>query len=468
MKNVCLVVVDGLGISRKKDEKDATKPAKFLTDRKEGNLYFHLKAAGKYVGLPDGMVGNSEVGHMTLGAGRATLQSLKLINDKIKNGEFVKRIAELVPSFSEQIHLIGLISDGGVHSHIEHLKFLLKAIPKNKKISIHAISDGRDSGPCKLKEYLKQIPEPASITGRYFAMDRDGNEDRTERAYQMLTEGRPGSFNLDDLYRDSITDEFIPPIMIKNEPIKKGDTIILFNYRADRMRQIFTRLVKLGNLITMTDYGLEGAAAIFKLEKLKNTLAEVISKVSGTQSHIAETEKYAHVTYFFNGRHEEVFGNEERILVKSPYVKRMDEEPGTAMSGVALETYEAMARGRNFIVANLAGPDLIGHTGMADKTEKAVEIVNGLVEKLAEAAVALDYVLLITSDHGNAEEMTTNGECSKKHTNNETPLVIINSKRKQLTEKGELADVAPTILDIMGINIPKEMKGKSLVASIHE
>ena len=465
MKRVCLVIIDGFGLAENDSKNNATKSAVFIEKLKASNPYFRLFAHGEFVGLPRGFMGNSEVGHMTIGGGRIIQQSLLRINHLYETGEFRQRIVEVSRNFGKRIHIIGLLSDGGVHSHIDHLKFLLKTIPRNSNdVFVHAIADGRDTAPREFNKYFEEIDEIASVAGRYYTMDRDNNTDRIEKAFQMMTNGNAAAFNINDIYQSGVTDEFIEPVLIKQERIHLEDTIIFFNFRADRMRQIYNRFHDYKSKYTMTEYEKGQGIVLFPSESIKNTLPECLSLLNIRQAHIAETEKYAHVTYFFNGGNERKYTLESRFLINSPKVSNFDEKPETAMKEVAKCCIERIKDGYEFIVVNFAGPDLVGHTGNLAKTKESVKILDNEIEKIYNECVANSFALLITADHGNSEQMRYENEVCKSHTCNRVPLIIINSGCDFISGKSySLADIAPTILDLMGANIPDEMTGKSII-----
>jgi len=454
-----------------------------------------------------------------LGAGRVVWQDLARISRSISDQTFFanKTLLDLlsyVKNNNKKLHLLGLVSDGGVHSHIDHLLAFVQAI-KNSKIQsafIHMITDGRDSPPKNALTYLEKLENSlanseikiASVSGRYYAMDRDKHWERTERAYRVIVEGigeksQSAKDALQQAYSKNETDEFISPTAIcnsQNNPLVKvedGDGIIFFNFRADRMRQITTAILKPDfkdfkreiipkNLkaVTMTSYEENKklpVQVLFPPVNLKNTLAEVISNNNLHQLHIAETEKYAHVTYFFNGGREEPFPNEDRILVPSPRVATYDLKPEMSAHEITKKLIPNL-KNYDFIVVNFANPDMVGHTGNMDAAIKAVETVDKCLGEIIPKALGLDKTIIITADHGNVEQLIDpDKKIDKEHTINPVPLILIQKNNKLATENnitnflnqspiGILADVAPTILDIMGIEKPTEMTGQSLARSL--
>ncbi|KAI5169627.1 2,3-bisphosphoglycerate-independent phosphoglycerate mutase [Pancytospora epiphaga] len=490
MRKVCLVIIDGFGVSNK-FHGNATTAAKFIDKKKLTSKWIKLKASGKYVGLPEGYSGNSEVGHMTIGAGRRIEQSLLCINRYWNTGIFTSRINKL--SLATRVHIVGLLSNGGVHSHIDHLKHLLAVVPGD--VFVHTIADGIDTPPDQFFKFLSSINcRVATISGRYYAMDRDGNDERVTSVFNAMT-AEEYPVNLLDLDNPSsksfdikksisnfpnitkkernrfidykYADEYIPPVRLVQDRIKPEDAIIFYNFRADRMRQLVKLFKKYKHVYTMTDYGLDDTVnVIFRTQKPLNTLAEWLEKHSLTQAHIAETEKYAHVTYFFNGGDETLLSGETRFLVKSPSVNGFDETPETAMNEVKSKCINAINLGFDFIVINLAAPDLVGHSGNFEAAIKAVKTADEIVKELHQFCSKTGYMLMITGDHGNSEQMEKN----KSHTTNDVPLLLIGAasgiellSEDSMDNPGELADIAPTILDLMGIPAPDEMTGRSLI-----
>ena len=518
---VLLVILDGWGISPQK-EGNATLMADipFFYSLVKNYPSATLSAASESVGLMLGEVGNSEVGHLNIGAGRVVWQDLAKITRSIEDKAFFKNpelleLLQYVGDENKKLHLVGLVSDGGVHSHINHLAALLKlcAQLKIKSIFLHLICDGRDSPPKNTKKYLAKLAEPlkksgtkiATVSGRYYAMDRDKRWDRTQKAFRAIVGGEgkkaySAEKAIDSAYAGGESDEFIIPTVIfgseQTSPgkIENGDGIIFFNFRADRMRQLvdsildpdFKEFSKRANpknlkVITMTAYAKEKkwpqAVALLKPTNFKHVLAEAISSHNLKQLHIAETEKYAHVTYFFNGGREKPFPGEDRILVPSPRVATYDLKPEMSADGVYKKLIANLTK-YDFIVVNFANPDMVGHTGNMKAGIKAVEITNNYLEQIITKTLPQNISVVIIADHGNVEQMTNpDGGINKEHTINPVPFILVRANNKLAQEKdlnlflnqppvGVLADVAPTILDIMNIEKPVEMTGQSLAGSI--
>ncbi|AEE15240.1 2,3-bisphosphoglycerate-independent phosphoglycerate mutase [Thermodesulfobium narugense DSM 14796] len=500
MNKILLIILDGFGFS-KETYGNAVAVSHMPNYRRIMNTYPNtlLVASGEEVGLPPGQMGNSEVGHLNLGAGRIMYQELTRINKAIKDGSFFtnKELKCVMNKAREKaLHLVGLVSDGGVHSHIEHLKSLITMAKQEgvKNVYVHAITDGRDTQPGTAINFLKEVEAHTkqegtgvivSVSGRYYAMDRDKRWERTQKAYDVFTGRDKTNFKT---YEEAIiylsgkgeTDEFFTPFSVglnsHETRIKDGDSIIFFNFRADRMRQITRALLdpefKEFNVIklklfplTFTEYDKEFPLPVaFKNEIPKNVLAEVISNKGLFQLHTAETEKYAHVTFFFNGGREEPFDKEERILIHSPKVATYDLKPEMS----AFELTESLLKSLfdknyDFTVVNFANPDMVGHTGNFEAVKKALNAVDICLGKIFDL-FENKFPIVITADHGNCEEMLdkNTGEPMTSHTTNPVPFVIVGNK-KPLRENGILADVAPTVLELMGIIQPEEMTGRSLI-----
>ncbi|KAG0438642.1 2,3-bisphosphoglycerate-independent phosphoglycerate mutase [Dictyocoela muelleri] len=557
----CLIIIDGFGHSTNQNEKNAIDKncqwMKLLSRKYKSYLIY---AHGLHVGLPDNQMGNSEVGHLTIGAGRVVLQDQVRINKIISNeqmGEYLNFI-----SSGKRLHLIGLLSDGGVHGHIDHIKSLLRNLKdKFDDIFVHIISDGRDTSVKSVLRYIREMSgfmtemkkgEFGSISGRFYSMDRDKNWERTMESYKMfIGEGKiythdqfnkidkrttsyknnepennsrnnfeysdhceiKNSIEAEDYwklvkiiinnYKNNITDEFIfPTLLSEKAQILINDTVIFTNYRADRMRQLTKIFLdKRHNIITMTEYDksfsepsqkniVNGilkniSKVIFMRPEIKKTLGEVVSDAGLTQARIAETEKYAHVTYFLNGGSESEFLNEKRLMVPSPKVKSYCETPEMNMKGVVENIIKMMNSNSNdsdgnpkndnsqidMIIANLAAPDMVGHTGKFNETCAAVRYTDELIGLIYECCKINGYALVITADHGNAECMEKYGNIVTKHTTNKVPLIICTEERKIHVDKDwgyddsefSLIDVAPTVLDLLGIEKPNEMTGKSVL-----
>ncbi len=466
--------------------------------------YTRIITSGEKVGLPEGQMGNSEVGHLNLGAGRIVHQDIVRINKAIDSGEIDENeTLNNAFSYAEEndraVHFIGLVSDGGVHSSIKHLK-KLTAMVENTSIDksfVHVLTDGRDTDPrsgkgfvSDLHDYLTpQKTKIASVCGRYYTMDRDKRWDRIKKGYDLMVhaKGKPFQDPVEAIiksYEDGITDEFIEPVVIvdeENKPagiIREGDVVICFNFRTDRLRQITTVLsqrdmpdydMKKLDLyyVTMTQYDkdFKDVHVVFSKPDLINTMGEVLEKNGLSQLRIAETEKYAHVTFFFSGGREVVFDNEDRKLIPSPKVATYDKKPEMSAPRVRDAVVESLKEKKyDFICLNFANPDMVGHTGDIDAIIKALETVDACVKDVAETAVENDYAVFITSDHGNAEHAKNeDGSPNTAHSTNPVPLFVLNTPYNKLKE-GKLSDIIPTILKVMDIERPEEMTGEILIS----
>lgn len=497
---IMLMILDGFGISDYY-EADAVQKANTpnLDYLMQNCPHTEINASGLFVGLPDGQMGNSEVGHTNIGAGRIVYQDLTKITKAIEDGDFFS-----VPEFKEAIkrcreknsnlHVMGLVSDGGVHSHINHLFGLIDLCKRENfdRLFIHAFTDGRDTSPKSGINYIKQLEEKiseagvgkiVSVSGRYYAMDRDKRWERVEKAYKAIAEAEGSSYNssveaVNDSYNNDVTDEFIVPCVIDGgQPIEKDDSVIFFNFRPDRARQL-TRVLtdkefnefKVKDLdlyfVCMTPYDetFKNVEVAYKKESPKNTFGEYISKLGYKQLRIAETEKYAHVTFFFNGGVEEEFDGEDRILVPSPKVATYDLQPEMSVPIVRDKVLEAIDTDKyNAIVLNFANTDMVGHTGKLDAAIKAVESVDEAIGKIYKKILEKNGTLLITADHGNCEKMFdyVTHEPHTAHTTNLVPLIVVGKDVK--LKSGRLCDLAPTMLEIMGLDKPEEMTGESLI-----
>jgi 2,3-bisphosphoglycerate-independent phosphoglycerate mutase len=432
-----------------------------------------LKASGEAVGLPPGQMGNSEVGHLTIGSGRVLFQDLMRVNKSIEDGSFFENPA-LVGAFERgaNVHLLGLVSYGGVHSHMDHLKALLRFAPE--KTWIHAFTDGRDVSPHSAVHDLAELPTDriATVVGRYYAMDRDQHWDRTDRAFEAIVrgEGVPGSDPVKEVqrsYDEGVTDEFIEPIVLEGRPrLEAGDSTIFFNFRPDRARQLTERLlVSRFDVTTMTRYRHDFDCPVaFEERQVHETMAEVCAEHGIRQLHVAETEKYAHVTYFFNGGREDEWAGETRILVPSPRdVPSYDHKPEMSAAQVADEFDRALADdGYGFAVVNVANPDMVGHTGSIPAAVKAVEAADAALGRILEAVEREGGIALVTADHGNAEEMLDDGNPQTAHTSNPVPLVVTDAS-VSLREDGELSDLVPTAISLLGLAKPLQMSGHNLL-----
>ena len=501
-KPVVLCIMDGFGV-RNEEKGNAIKAAKTpnLTKLFNENPFTTIGASGLDVGLPDSQMGNSEVGHTNIGAGRVVYQMLVKISKSIKDGDFfqidaLKSAVENCKKNNSALHLIGLLSDGGVHSHIEHLYGLLELAEKNglKKVYVHCLMDGRDvsttSGIGFIKDLEAKMAELgvgkiATVMGRYYAMDRDFAWDRVEKAYAAMVYGEGNKADnavkaMEDSYANDVTDEFIVPTVINEDGmISANDSVVSFNFRPDRARQ-FTRTFvdeafdgferKKGffplNYVCMTQYDetMPNVTVAFPPEELKMTLGEVLAVNNKTQLRIAETQKYAHVTFFFNGGEEKTFNGEDRILIKSPDVPTFDLMPEMSAYPVCDAVCEQITSGKyDAVILNFANCDMVGHTGIFDAAVSAVEAVDTCVGKVVDAALSMGGTVLITADHGNADVMfDENGEPFTPHTTNPVPFCVV-GYNCALKESGRLADIAPTMLQILGIDKPAEMNGESLI-----
>ncbi len=503
-KLTMLMILDGYGINEnKKGNAIAIANTPVMDKLMKQNPNTIIKTSGLDVGLPEGQMGNSEVGHTNIGAGRIVYQELTRITKSIEDGDFFS-IPELVQAIDNckknktKLHIMGLLSDGGVHSHIRHLYAILELAKRKdfEDVYVHCFLDGRDTPPASAENYITQLEKKmaekgvgkiASITGRFYAMDRDKRWARVQKAYDALVNGigekaATAQMAIEDSYQKEIFDEFVLPTLICNgdEPIAtigEKDSVIFFNFRPDRAREITRALVdenfdafetKKLNLfyVCFTNYDdtIPNVQIAFKKDELKNTFGEVVSKHNLTQLRIAETEKYAHVTFFFNGGEEKQYKGEERILIPSPKVETYDMQPEMSAYEVTDKVVEAI-KGQKYdtIILNYANSDMVGHTGNLNAAVKAVEAVDECVGRVVEAIEEVGGVLLITADHGNSEQMIDykTGEPHTAHTTNPVPLVLVGMDAK--LRPGRLADLAPTMLKIMGIEKPEEMTGESLI-----
>lgn len=504
-----LLILDGYGL-RDNPENNAVLQAKtpYFDKLYVTNPMSELLASGRAVGLPEGVMGNSEVGHMTIGSGRINRHELVRINDAISDGSLGTN-SNLIAAFDQtmknnsRLHLLGLLSDGGVHSHIDHLKSLLLLAREAgvEQVMLHLITDGRDTPPKSGKDYVGDIKhfmdetssgKIATVMGRYYAMDRDKRWERTGIAYDCYSKAIGERYDdpvraVEASYSYGVTDEFIKPVLISDDAhsspvVREGDSLLFFNFRADRMRQIvtafgsgsfdeFNRTLPPLNCTTMTSYNDSfDYPILFERGELTNTLTSVLSKAGYTQLRLAETEKYAHVTYFFNGGEEQPFPGEERILVPSPKVATYDLQPemsapevrDTALKAVQSDDYDCL-------ILNFANPDMVGHTGDMEAAIRAMEVVDEAVKTISTAVTEKGGTVFITADHGNLEMMVDeiSGETHTAHTLNPVPFFVVNQESKvKLQKRGGLADIAPTILDLLDMTIPEEMTGQSLV--IHD
>jgi 2,3-bisphosphoglycerate-independent phosphoglycerate mutase len=472
---VTLVILDGFGCAPPGPGNAVALADTPVFDRLWRELpHTTIEASGPAAGLPEGQMGNSEVGHLTIGSGRRLYQDLMRVNRAVEDGSFFENEV-LVSAFERgnRVHLLGLVSHGGVHSHIDHLQALLRFAPE--KTWIHAFTDGRDVSPTSAVRDLALLPQDriATVTGRYYAMDRDARWDRTQRAFDAIvnhsgTAARDPIAAVQASYDAGVTDEFIEPIVVDGAPmLEPGDTAIFFNFRPDRGRQLSRLLLDHGvDLTTMTRYAADLATpVVFEEQEVPATLAEVLAENGLKQLHVAETEKYAHVTYFFNGGREDVWPGEDRILVPSPRdVPSYDHKPEMSADEVADRVVDGLGEEYAFCVVNFANPDMVGHTGSIPAVITACETADRCLGRVVERVTDLGGVALVTADHGNAERMLEEDGVSPHtaHTTNPVPLVVT-APGAELREGGELADLAPTVLDLLGIRQPSEMTGRSLV-----
>ena len=505
-KTTMLMILDGFGVNEN-SEGNAVKLAKIPNINEIMKQYPNtiIHTSGLDVGLPEGQMGNSEVGHTNIGAGRIVYQELTRITKSIEDGDFFSN-QELVSAIetckknNSKLHVLGLLSDGGVHSHMRHL-FAILELAKRKDfedVYVHCFLDGRDTPPASADGYIAELEEKmkekgvgkiATISGRFYAMDRDKRWERVKEAYDALVNGEGHRFAsataaIENSYQKEIFDEFVKPSVIckNDEPIAtigENDSVIFFNFRPDRAREItrtivdpdfdgFERKYFKTYFVTFTNYDetlLPYVHIAFKKEEIKNTLGEYISKLGLTQLRIAETEKYAHVTFFFNGGEEKQYEGEDRILIPSPKVETYDMKPEMSAGEVTDKVVDAInSKKYDVIILNYANPDMVGHTGSLEATIKALEFLDGCVKRVVDAIENNDGTLLITADHGNAEQMIDykTGELHTAHTTNPVPLVLIGREDVKLKE-GRLADLAPTMLDLMNLAKPAEMTGESLI-----
>lgn len=464
-----------------------------------------INASGLDVGLPDGQMGNSEVGHTNIGAGRVVYQDLTRITKAIEDGDFFinkELVAAMENAKDKSLHILGLLSDGGVHSHINHLIALLDMAKKNglKNVYVHAFTDGRDTDPQSAKSYVEKVQAHmdeigtgkfASVSGRYYAMDRDKRWERVEKAYDAIVEAKGNTAEsaikcIEDSYAAGINDEFIVPTVILEDgkpagKVNENDSVIFFNFRPDRAREItraitdrkfdgFKRTLVATKFVCMTTYDatMEDVSVAFGPEDIVNTLGEYLSKNGKEQLRAAETEKYAHVTFFFNGGKEEAYKGEDRILVPSPKVATYDLQPEMSAYELLDKVLAAIDEDKyDFIAVNFANPDMVGHTGVMEATEKAIKTVDECVGKLFKKLLSIGGSGIITADHGNAELMID--KLTKRpitsHSTNPVPFIVVGDefKNAELLSDGKLSDIAPTVLSMMKMEKPKEMTGHSLI-----
>ena len=506
-KTTMLMILDGFGINEK-TEGNAVKLANipYLRNLIRENPNTIIHTSGNDVGLPKGQMGNSEVGHTNIGAGRIIYQDLAKITKEIEDGDFFSK-TEFVNAIENckkngtKLHIMGLLSDGGVHSHNRHLYGLLELAKRRdfEEVYVHCFMDGRDTPPASGEGYIQELESKmkekgvgkiATMSGRFYAMDRDNRWERVSKAYDAIVRGEGIKAispveAIEESYRQEVFDEFVVPTVFTNkngEPIAKieeNDSVIFFNFRPDRAREITRSIVnpdfdgfktdyKPVYFVCMTQYDatLPNVQIAYPKEEIRNTFGEYISKKGLTQLRIAETEKYAHVTFFFNGGEEKQYPGEERILIPSPKVETYDMKPEMSAYEVTEKVVEAINSEKfDVIILNYANPDMVGHTGSIEAACKALEAINECVEKVVNAINEHNGTLLITADHGNCEQMIdyASGEPHTAHTTNPVPLAGINLPANKKLKEGRLADLAPTMLDIMGLEKPDEMTGESLL-----
>ncbi len=505
MNKAMLIIMDGWGLGTVKTS-DAIQNANVPFVSSLYNKYPNttLVTYGESVGLPDGQMGNSEVGHLNLGAGRIVYQELQRINVGIREGNFqtnegLLAAIQYAHANEKPLHLLGLVSNGGVHSHINHLKAILDVCHKEglQEVYIHAFTDGRDTDPKSGLGFIKELQEHidkstgkiATISGRYYAMDRDKRWERVELAYDAMVKGE-GQFTtnavhaMEQSYNEGVTDEFIKPFVVLNEEqkpvatIKDDDVVLVFNFRTDRCREITQALcqcdfpefeMKHLNLhyTTMTEYDAtyRNVSVIFKNDNLNNTLGEVIAANGGKQIRIAETEKYPHVTFFFSGGREVPFEGENRIMVSSPKVATYDLQPEMSAYEITEKLLPEIANeSADFVCLNFANTDMVGHTGVFSAAIKAAETVDNCLSRIIPLAIEHNYTIFLTADHGNSDYMINeDGSPNTQHTTNLVPLFVISNNYKGTVKPGKLGDIAPSILTVMGLPIPQEMTGEVLV-----
>jgi len=504
MNKVMLVVLDGWGLGQV-PEADAIHQARtpFVDQLMNSQPWSTLVTHGESVGLPRGQFGNSEVGHIHLGAGRTVYQDLGLIDHAIQSGSLAQNavledLVQYCQVNQKPVHLIGLVSDGGVHSHIQHLMGLIEILENKgvERIFVHAILDGRDTDPHAGRHYLRQLGDflngrksrLVSIIGRYYAMDRDKRWERTAEAYALYTRGegllsQDLVSSLEQSYRDGVTDEFVKATLLEaafsgKQFIQANDAVLCFNFRTDRLRQLTEVLTQKSHTeqnmaplplqyVTMTRYDetYRGVKVIFEKQDLKETLGEMVSRYGGTQLRIAETEKYPHVSFFFSGGREAVFAGEKRILIPSPKVATYDLQPEMSADAVTLALIrEIEENAPDFICVNYANTDMVGHTGVFDAVIKAAETVDHCLSSMIPVALKSEYRIIVLADHGNGELMVNpDGTPHTAHTMNPVPCILIGDQTGLKIKNGGLADIAPTLLELMGLPVPASMTGQSLL-----
>lgn len=502
-KKALLMILDGWGIGKHgKGDVIYNTPTPYLDYLNAISSHSQLQASGEDVGLPDGQMGNSEVGHLNIGAGRIVYQDLVKINracadGSISNNSQVKEAYEYAKSTGKKLHLMGLCSDGGVHSSLDHLFKLIevgKEYGLSQQLFVHCFMDGRDTDPKSGKGFIEQVTEKckandaniASIVGRFYAMDRDKRWERVKEAYNLLTAGIGKNATdmvkaMEESYAEGVTDEFVKPIVnvSVNGKIEEGDVVIFINFRNDRAKELTVVLTQqempeqgmatIPNLkyycMTPYDASFTGVGILFPKENVENTLGEYLSQCGKKQLHTAETEKYAHVTFFFNGGREAPYENEDRVLVASPKVATYDLKPEMSAYEVKDKLVENIKKDiYDFIVVNFANGDMVGHTGVYNAIAKAVHAVDNCVREVIEAAKSVGYEAIIIADHGNADNaINPDGSPNTAHSLNPVPCIYVTDNNSATIKDGRLADVAPTILHIMGLEQPADMTGENLI-----
>jgi len=505
-KKVILMILDGWGIAKDKSVSAIDKANTPYVDSLFGK-YAHstLEASGLAVGLPEGQMGNSEVGHMNIGAGRIVYQDLVKINNAVEDGslgenEVLRSAFSYAKENNKKVHFLGLVSDGGVHSHINHLMGLCDAAHQaDVNYYVHAFTDGRDCDPHSGKGFLSELEghisgkggQIASVIGRYYSMDRDKRWERVKLAYDLLVKGSGKEVSdvipaVEESYKDGVTDEFIKPIVkvdTTGTPVatlSEGDVVMCFNFRTDRGREITQVLTQEDHpdhgmtklnlyYLTMTNYDdtFKGVKVVYGKENLTRTLGEILSENGKNQIRIAETEKYPHVTFFFSGGQEDEFEGEKRLLCPSPKVATYDLQPEMSAQDIADKIIPELNAGwPDFVCLNFANADMVGHTGDFDAAVKACETVDSCTKQVVEAAIKNDYATIIIADHGNSDIMINpDGSPNTAHTTNLVPCILVDADYEGNLKNGKLGDLAPTILELMEVNIPDEMTGDSLLSS---
>lgn len=503
-KKSFLIILDGWGLGKDPNvDAIALAETPFYDSIMENYSHSTLVTFGEQVGLPEGQMGNSEVGHLNIGAGRIVDQELVRINkackqNTLKDEEVVKDMVAYAKKENKAIHLLGLVSDGGVHSHVDHLKSIVSTLDDEgvNEVYIHAFLDGRDTGPQSGLEYLTDVQDHcagksakiASVIGRYFAMDRDNRFERIKKAYDLMVHGTGEKIEdplaaLRASYDNGVTDEFVEPISVQENGkdvahIKEGDVVLFYNFRTDRPRQITSALTQNDYpkydmkkldlyFVTMTTYdeSFKNIRVVFTKDKIAKTIGEVIANEGLTQLRIAETEKYPHVTFFFSGGRENTFIGENRILIPSPKVATYDLQPEMSAEGITQGVIENIEKEQPyFICLNFANTDMVGHTGIMEAAIKATETVDNCLRRVVEKAKEFGYEIIVIADHGNSDVMKNpDGSPHTAHTTNLVPVIYISNEPQGKLHDGKLGDIAPTLLDLMGIEQPEEMTGKSLI-----